>query len=343
MDIADFDYDLPAESIAQRPLERRADSRLLVLDRPTGAVDDRRFPDIVDLIAPEDLLVVNDTRVIPARLYARKPTGGRVELLVERVVDEHCFTAQIGTSKAVVEGMRIETEGGRELIVEARDGAFWRVRATGDDDVGSLIEVEGHMPLPPYIDRADEDLDRTRYQTVYAAAAGAVAAPTAGLHFDEALLERIRAKGVSVGTVTLHVGAGTFQPVRSDRVEDHRMHAERIIVTEALCAEIAAARARGGRVIAVGTTVVRALESAAAEGAPAPFVGETRLFITPGYAFRAVDALITNFHQPRSTLLVLISAFAGRDHVLAAYAHAVAAGYRFLSYGDAMFIADAQA
>lgn len=341
MNLSDFDYDLPDDRIAKHPLARRSDSRLLVLDRSTGAIADRPFADIATLLAPGDLLVVNDTRVIPARLYGAKLTGGQVEMLVERVEGACTFTALIGSSKPVREGLTIVTEGGVELDIETRVGAFWRVVRNDGGTVADLMDAEGHIPLPPYIDRADEPDDRARYQTVFAVREGAVAAPTAGLHFDAELMDRIRARGVTVAAVTLHVGAGTFQPVRTERIDDHTMHAERIVVSEALCAEVEAARARGGRVVAVGTTVVRALESAAASGTLAPFDGESELFIKPGYEFRVVDALVTNFHQPKSTLVVLVSAFAGRESILAAYAHAIEAGYRFLSYGDAMFIVDA--
>ncbi|HET8552150.1 MAG TPA: tRNA preQ1(34) S-adenosylmethionine ribosyltransferase-isomerase QueA [Gammaproteobacteria bacterium] len=332
----DFYYDLPDELIAHYPLPERSASRLLCLDGASGAFADRHFTDLVELLQPGDLLVLNDTKVIPARLLGRKAeTGGAVEILVERIVSSREFLAHARVSKPLRAGGRVALEGGGEVTVAAREGELYRFEA---EDVAALIERSGHVPLPPYIDRADEALDRERYQTVYAREAGAVAAPTAGLHFDQALLDALAARGVERTFVTLHVGAGTFQPVREDDVRDHRMHAEYAVVPEAVCNAAAAARARGGRVVAVGTTAVRSLETAAGDGELTPFAGDTRLFIYPGFRFNAVDAMITNFHLPESTLLMLVSAFAGREHVLDAYRHAVAERYRFFSYGDAMFI-----
>lgn len=340
MDVADFDFELPEELIAQQPLPGRSDSRLLVLDRQTGAIRDRAFRDLLELLDPGDLLVFNDTRVIPARLHARKTTGGRVELLVERVLDATTALAQLGANRKPAAGGRLIIEDTEhEVKVEGRVDEFWRVRlADPAADWVELLHAHGHMPLPPYIVREDDASDRERYQTVYGRKPGAVAAPTAGLHFDDALLAALDARGVQRAFCTLHVGAGTFQPVRVDRVEDHRMHPEWLDVSQALVDRIGATRAAGGRVIAVGTTAVRSLETAASDGALKPFTGDSRLFIYPGYRFRAIDGMITNFHLPGSTLVMLVSAFAGRESILRAYAHAVEERYRFFSYGDAMLI-----
>lgn len=340
MDVADFDFELPEELIAQQPLPGRSDSRLLVLDRQSGAIRDRAFRDLLELLDPGDLLVFNDTRVIPARLHARKTTGGRVELLVERVLDATTALAQLGANRKPAAGGRLIIEDTEhEVEVEGRVDEFWRVRlADPAADWLELLHAHGHMPLPPYIVREDDASDRERYQTVYGRKPGAVAAPTAGLHFDDALLAALDARGVQRAFCTLHVGAGTFQPVRVDRVEDHRMHPEWLDVSQALVDRIGATRAAGGRVIAVGTTAVRSLETAASDGALKPFTGDSRLFIYPGYRFRAIDGMITNFHLPGSTLVMLVSAFAGRESILRAYAHAVEERYRFFSYGDAMLI-----
>ena len=335
----DFTYHLPRELIAQRPLADRAASRLLVLDPPPAAPAHRHFADLPGLLAPGDLVVLNDTRVIPARLLGVKETGGRVEVLVERVLDPRRVLAHVRASKAPRPGARLVLEGVLEARVEGRRDGLFELFFAGTEPVETLLERHGRVPLPPYIERPADDPDRERYQTVYARRGGAVAAPTAGLHFTADLLERVRAGGVAVTTVTLHVGAGTFQPVRAERVADHHMHAERLEVGADAVAAVAAARARGGRVVAVGTTVVRALEAAAGSGGLAPFEGETDIFIHPGYRFRVVDALVTNFHLPESTLLMLVCAFAGRERVLAAYREAVEARYRFFSYGDAMLLA----
>ncbi len=333
-----FSYQLPAELIAQEPLSRRGDSRLLHLDGPSGAWHDLRFADLENLLVPGDLLVFNDTRVIPARLFGQKPSGGRVELLVERVLDAHRVIAHLRASKTPRAGTRVEFEHGIAAVVEARTEDLFRVRFEGEAPVLELLESHGHIPLPPYIHRADVETDRQRYQTVYAREPGAVAAPTAGLHFDRAALDRLAARGIEQTFVTLHVGAGTFQPMRAERVQDHRMHSEYVVVSPAVVERVAAARARGGRVVAVGTTVVRSLETAARGGVLQAFTGETDIFIYPGYEFRVVDALLTNFHLPESTLLMLVCAFGGYDAVMGAYRHAVAEGYRFFSYGDAMFL-----
>jgi len=336
---ADFRFELPAELIAQQPPAVRGASRLLALDGAGGGRRDLGFPDLATLLAPGDLLVRNDTRVLPARVRGHKATGGAVELLVERLLGERRFSAQLRSSKGARAGQELKLAGGAlARVVAVADGL---AELELDRGVRDYLEAHGEVPLPPYIARPAEAADRARYQTVYARAPGAVAAPTAGLHFDAPLLAALAARGVEVADLTLHVGAGTFQPLRSDDLDAHRMHAEWLAVPAATVAAVAATRARGGRVVAVGTTVVRSLESAAAGGALAPFEGETRLFIRPGFRFRVVDALVTNFHLPESTLLMLVCAFAGREAVLDAYAHAVRSGYRFFSYGDAMFVTPA--
>ena len=337
MQRSDFRFQLPPELIAQRPLPERAGSRLLVLDGPTGVSSDRLFRDLPRLLAPGDLLVFNDTRVLPARLHAHKETGGRVEVLVERVLGARSAVAHLRASRTPRPDTALVLPGGERLRVTGREEGLF-VLASEGVDVAELLDRHGHMPLPPYIERADDAADCERYQTVYGRRAGAVAAPTAGLHFDGAMLARLKAMGVSFARVTLHVGAGTFQPVREEDLDKHRMHAEWLEVSAEVCEQVAATRARGGRVIAVGTTSVRSLETAAASGEPAPYRGDSRLFIRPGYRFRVVDALLTNFHLPESTLLMLVCAFAGYESVMAAYRHAVAARYRFFSYGDAMFL-----
>ena len=340
MKLSDFHFDLPEELIALYPPAKRTDSRLLCLNRANGEITHRQFPDLLDLIRPEDLMVFNNTRVIPARLFGKKQSGGRVEILLERVTDDHSAVAQIKASKSPKPGSSIifETDDGEvtALVVDREEG-FFSLRFS--ESVMSLSEKAGHMPLPPYIKREDELADRERYQTVYGEKKGAVAAPTAGLHFDEGLLQAIRDKGVHTAMVTLHVGAGTFQPVRSETIEEHKMHAEYLEVSEEVCEQVRLCKERGGRVIAVGTTSVRCLETVAQSGNIEPYVGDTRIFIYPGYRFNAVDALVTNFHLPESTLIMLVSAMAGTEEILAAYKEAVKEKYRFFSYGDAMFIA----
>jgi S-adenosylmethionine:tRNA ribosyltransferase-isomerase len=336
---ADFHYELPQELIAQVPLPERSSSRLLCLDGSSGALADRCFTDLPFLLQPHDLLVFNDTRVVAARLLGSKPSGGRVEIFLERAVGERRAWAQLRASKAIRPELSVNTAGGEVRVVgrvAAEAGDLWEIETPGE--VLAFFEQHGAVPLPPYIDRLAGTVDRERYQSIFARAPGAVAAPTASLHFDAALIARIDALGVRRAQITLHVGAGTFQPLRVDDITEHVMHAERYEVPQALVDAVMACRAAGGRVVAVGTTVARALESAAANGTLAAGQGDTRLFITPGYAFRVVDALITNFHLPESTLLMLVSAFAGRDAVMAAYAHAVRERYRFFSYGDAMWI-----
>lgn len=335
---SDFTFDLPAELIAQAPLTGRSDSRLLVVPPGDAAFEDRQFSQLGDYLKAGDLLVFNDTRVIPARLFGQKQTGGQVEILIERLLPAQQVRAQIGASKSPKPGSRIALTDGTSLKVIDRDGGFYRLQFETAEPVETLLNRLGKMPLPPYIQRDADAADTSRYQTVFARHAGAVAAPTAGLHFDQALLDALQHKGVEFGHITLHVGAGTFQPMRSDHVKDHIMHSEWLNVGAELCAQIAATRARGGRVVAVGTTVVRALESASVDGELRPFAGDTRIFIFPGYRIRSVDALVTNFHLPESTLLMLVSAFAGQQRVFDAYRHAVERRYRFFSYGDAMLL-----
>ncbi|MCX2524573.1 tRNA preQ1(34) S-adenosylmethionine ribosyltransferase-isomerase QueA [Larsenimonas rhizosphaerae] len=339
MQRADFQFDLPDELIARYPSEQRTDCRLLCLDGASGDIDHRHFEEILDLVEPGDLLVFNDTRVIPARLFGRKASGGKVEMLLERPLDAHTGLAHLRSSKSPRPGTHLLFEGGIEAVVEGRRDALFELRFLGDPPLVELLNQHGHMPLPPYIEREDELGDRSRYQTVYARHDGAVAAPTAGLHFDEALMARLAHQGVNTAYVTLHVGAGTFQPVRVDNIQDHQMHSEWLNVSQATCDAVAATRANGGRVIAVGTTSVRCLESASREdGTLEPFQGDTAIFIYPGYQWHCVDALITNFHLPESTLLMLVSAFSGTAAVKQAYQAAVEQGYRFFSYGDAMFL-----
>ena len=404
--VSDFDYELPAELIAQHPTPRRRDSRLLVLDPASGGVAHRTFPDIVECLAPGDLVVLNDTRVIRGRLFATKPTGGRVEILIERILapdrvlawlrcgkkpkcgvllsvdgvgddnghpgsagdhddsrqrgsagdydgdrrhgsaDDHDDDHPQGSSGDRADdhcpGIAGDCGGGRHrergFVVRARRGELFELESAGVDDLGRFIERAGAVPLPPYIRREAADADAERYQTVYARRPGAVAAPTAGLHFDETLLEALVERGVETARVTLHVGAGTFAPIRGESVRSHVLHREWVEVRAETCDAIARTRARGGRVVGIGTTTLRALESASAGGAPRPFRGETGLFIYPGYEFRCVDVLLTNFHLPRSSLLLLVCAFAGTEAVLGAYREAVARRYRFFSYGDAMLL-----
>lgn len=337
----DFHFDLPPELIAQHPPVQRGDSRLLTLDGPSGALADRQFSQLPQLLRPGDLLVFNDTRVIPARLYGRKASGGRFEWLVERLLDERRALVQLRVSKAPKPGAVLRLDAGFSATVLARHGELYEISLDGEQapSLLALLEQHGQIPLPPYIARRATADDRERYQTVYARQPGAVAAPTAGLHFDQALLAQLAELGVERAFLTLHVGAGTFQPLRLERLAEHVMHSEILEISDETCNQIHAARQRGGRVIAVGTTVVRALETVAdAAGQPRPWRGETRIFIYPGYRFRSIDALITNFHLPESTLLMLVAAFAGQTAILRAYRHAVAQGYRFFSYGDAMLI-----
>ncbi len=340
---SDFWFDLPDPLIARFPQPQRTASRLLQLNRFTGELKHSQFPAVLDALKPGDLLVFNNTRVIPARLFGTKESGGKIEVLVERVLDERRFLAHIRASKAPKPSNRLLLEQDTWVTMTQRQGELFELEMTTAETVLSMLERLGHMPLPPYIDRPDEASDRERYQTVYNAKPGAVAAPTAGLHFDQPLLDALKAKGIDQAFVTLHVGAGTFQPVRADDIKDHQMHSEYLEVGDDVVAAIAACKARGGRVIAVGTTSVRSLESAAqfakADGKPLqPYQGDTQIFIYPGYEFLVIDGLITNFHLPESTLIMLVSAFSQKEFVMNAYQEAIAEQYRFFSYGDAMLI-----
>lgn len=336
--LEDFDFELPQELIAQHPARERTASRMLHLDARTGIFEDRQFRELAELIGPDDVLVLNDTRVINARLLGAKASGGQVELLVERVLDAHQALVQVRASKSPRENSLLHLFGGMTARVLGREGEFFRVRFESQSDVLEYLERHGSVPLPPYIERSAAPEDAQRYQTVYARTPGAVAAPTAGLHFDEAMLARIAARGAKIAYLTLHVGAGTFQPVRSRDVSEHRMHSEWFNVPKGTVEAIEAARRAGGRILAVGTTTLRALESAAASGTLQAGFAETNLFILPGYRFQVVERLLTNFHLPKSTLLMLISAFSGIEQVRAAYRHAIDERYRFFSYGDAMLI-----
>ncbi|MAK92363.1 MAG: tRNA preQ1(34) S-adenosylmethionine ribosyltransferase-isomerase QueA [Oceanospirillaceae bacterium] len=342
MKTKDFDFDLPDELIARYPMAERSSSRLLVLNGETGNTAHHIFRDLLNMVEPGDLMVFNNTRVIPARLFGEKASGGKLEALIERVTGEHTALAHLRSSRSPKPGSMISL-GGTEVEVTGRQGALFELKFLDERPLLSILEDVGHMPLPPYMERDDAEEDRERYQTVYAEKPGAVAAPTAGLHFDEPLLAALKEKGVNFAYVTLHVGAGTFQPVKVDSIEEHEMHAEYIEVPPDVVEAVKATRAAGKRVIAVGTTSVRSLESASTSGEIETFYGESRIFIYPGYRFRSVDAMVTNFHLPESTLIMLVSAFAGRDHTLAAYAEAVKEKYRFYSYGDAMFLACPQA
>jgi len=332
--LSDFDFDLPPERIAQLPLPNRSASRLLQVDG--DQLVDRHFADIVDQLAPGDLLVMNDTRVLKARFFGVKETGGNVEVLVERVLDNRTVLAQVRASKSPKPGNKIRLADAFNVTAGERAGEFFTL--TFDGDVFELIEAHGRLPLPPYIEHDADEFDETRYQTVYSREPGAVAAPTAGLHFDEALLAQLKAKGVNFAYVTLHVGAGTFQPVRVEVLAEHKMHTEWYTVPQATVDAVRAAKAAGRAVVAVGTTSLRALESASQSGQLEAGSADTALFITPGYTFKTVTRLITNFHLPKSTLLMLVSAFAGYDQIKRAYAHAIASEYRFFSYGDAMLL-----
>lgn len=341
--VSDFTFDLPDELIARYPMPDRSSSRLLMLNGDTGETRQGHFRDVLSLIEPGDLLVFNNTRVIPARMFGQKASGGKLEILVERILDDHRVLAHVRASKAPKPGTQILLDNGYSANMVARYDALFELVFSGDQTVLEILEQIGHMPLPPYIDRPDENSDKERYQTVYNEKPGAVAAPTAGLHFDESLLEALKEKGVDLAFVTLHVGAGTFQPVRVEKIEDHHMHSEYAEVPAEVIEKINATRARGGRVIAVGTTSVRSLETAAQQSLKqnqplSSFFGDTSIFIYPGYQCQVVDALITNFHLPGSTLIMLVSAFAGYEHVMKAYKEAVDSKYRFFSYGDAMFI-----
>ena len=338
MRASDFDYSLPKALIAQYPAKERTSSRLLRLDGKTGAIDDALFRNLPDYIDARDIMVFNDTRVIKARLFGEKASGGRIEVLIERVLGAQRALAQVRASKAPKAGSTLTLAGSIEVTVIARHDDLYELQFAAEEDLFAVLERHGQLPLPPYIRHAPDEKDEARYQTVYARHPGAVAAPTAGLHFDAAMLAALQAKGVLIAQVTLHVGAGTFQPLRDDDISGHVMHSECYRIGEECVAAIKAAKARGGRVIAVGTTSLRTLEAAAQSGELKAGSGETALFITPGYEFRVVERLFTNFHLPKSTLLMLVAAFAGSDNVKRAYAHAVQQRYRFFSYGDAMLV-----
>ena len=334
---SDFKYLLPEALIAQKPLAERDGSRLLCMDRNTSVIIDRQFSDFIDLINERDVLVFNDTKVIPARLFGNKQSGGKVEILIERILDDYHAIAHVKASKSPKPGTLIKLDKGFQCLVQGRvDDLF--LLEFDDFKVLELLEQIGHIPLPPYITRADDESDLTRYQTVFAKESGAVAAPTAGLHFDLAMMNKIKAKGAQIVFVTLHVGSGTFQPMRVEDLSEHIMHKEFFAVNQETVDAVKLARARGGRVVAIGTTSVRALESASKSGVLVAGFGDTDLFITPGYQFNSVDAILTNFHLPESTLLMLVSAFAGYQSIMSAYNHAIDHSYRFFSYGDAMFL-----
>lgn len=338
MKLADFRYDLPKELVAQYPTEQRSASRLLTLNRSNGEIADKQFTDLIQFLEPGDLLVMNNTKVIPARMFGQKRSGGKVEVLVERVVSPSEIIAQIRASKSPKIGTSLLLGDRYDFQVLGREEAFYRLATDGHQSVLDIMDAIGHMPLPPYIEREDKTTDADRYQTVYAQYSGAVAAPTAGLHFDKALLSQLADKGIEQAFVTLHVGAGTFQPVRVENIADHKMHREWLEVPQTTVDKIRQTKSVHKRVVTVGTTTVRSLETAALSGKLSAYQGETDIFITPGFQFQVIDALITNFHLPESTLLMLVSAFAGYEKVMQAYQHAVQHRYRFFSYGDAMLI-----
>lgn len=338
MQVKDFHFDLPEELIASFPLEKRSSSRLLSVDGNTGVIQHGVFTDVLEMIQPGDLMIFNDTRVIPARLFGQKESGGKVEVLVERVLDDKRALTHVRSSRSPKPGTKLVLEGGIEAEMVARHENLFELRFDIETNLVEALEQFGHMPLPPYMKREDQLSDRERYQTVYNKKPGAVAAPTAGLHFDDELLAKLDDKGVKRAFVTLHVGAGTFQPVKVEKIDEHVMHSEYIEVSEAVCELVKQTRAQGNKVIAVGTTSVRSLESASQTGEIEPFFGDSDIFIFPGYEFKSVDAMITNFHLPESTLLMLVSAFSGFDHIKQAYKEAVEQKYRFFSYGDAMFL-----
>ena len=345
---ADFAFDLPEELIAQQPLPERSASRLLEVDGQSGDITHRVFTDLPALLAPGDLLIFNNTRVLPARLYAQKQTGGKAEILIERLLGDGGALAHVRASKSPREGMLLIITSAPEsdlselaVRVIGREGALYRL-APESGSIKEMMRRFGHMPLPPYIERSDTPEDRDRYQTVFGRRDGAVAAPTAGLHFDQPLLDTLKLAGIAISEVTLHVGAGTFQPVRADNIEEHIMHSEYVEVDQACCDAIARCRSQGGRVVAIGTTAVRSLETAARDGIPEPYSGDTDIFLYPGCKFNVVDAMVTNFHLPESTLIMLVSAFSGMDNIRSAYASAIENRYRFFSYGDAMFLTKQQ-
>ncbi|MCK5870037.1 tRNA preQ1(34) S-adenosylmethionine ribosyltransferase-isomerase QueA [Methylococcaceae bacterium HT4] len=335
---SDFYYELPDELIAQQPLAERSASRLLCLDKNSDGIEDRHFTDLLALLNKDDLLVLNNTKVIPARLFGHKQSGGKVEILIERVLNEREVLAHMRSSKSPKAGALIRLDAGFQCLVLGRVDDLFHLQFQGELALADILEHIGHMPLPPYIERADNINDQTRYQTVFAQKSGAVAAPTAGLHFDDAMMDKIRAKGVGIAFVTLHVASGTFRPVKVENLAEHVMHKEYFEVPQETVAAVQQTKSQGGRVIAIGTTAMRSLESASRTGELHACQGDTDLFITPGYQFKTVDAMLTNFHLPESTLLMLVSAFSGYERIKKVYQHAIAQKYRFFSYGDAMFI-----
>ncbi len=338
LELSDYDFDLPETSIARYPAKERSQSRLLAIDRFKGQWQDQTFLALGSYLRAGDLLVLNNSKVMPARLYGQKETGGRVELLIERILSSQEVLSQIRASKPLKAGQNIILDSGERLYVIERKDNLFQLRFLGQNSALEVMQASGHIPLPPYLHRAAEALDSERYQTVYAKPQGSVAAPTAGLHFDEAMLAHLQEQGIELAYLTLHVGAGTFQPVRVNKIEEHQLHAEWLEVPESVCTAVRQTKARGGRVIAVGTTTVRALESAARTGSLEAFSGDSNIFIYPGYSFRVIDGLLTNFHLPQSSLLMLVAAFAGYETTLNAYHHAIASEYRFYSYGDCMLI-----
>ncbi|ADJ28392.1 tRNA preQ1(34) S-adenosylmethionine ribosyltransferase-isomerase QueA [Nitrosococcus watsonii] len=342
MQLSDFTYNLPKQLIAQYPPKRRGGSRLLSLEGSSGIVKDQQFIELPELLSTGDLLVFNNTKVIPAKIQGVKDSGGKIEVLIERFLDQHRALAHVWANNPPRAGQSLVMEQSVEVEVRKRIKGLFELRFLDPRPLPQLLEAIGQIPLPPYIQRKTTSVDKERYQTVYASRPGAIAAPTAGLHFDKLLLKRLQAQGIQSGYITLHVGAGTFQPVRVKNITQHQMHSEYVEVSEQICTQIRDTQQAGGRIVAVGTTTVRALEAASAKGIIAPYQGETEIFIFPGYRFRTVNALITNFHLPETTLLMLVCAFAGSKQVLTAYRHAVKKGYRFFSYGDAMFITESK-
>ena len=337
MNISDFDFNLPEHLIAQNPPIVRGSSRLLVALSGQD-IEDKSFPDLFEYIAAGDVLVFNNTKVMKARLFGQKASGGKIEALIERVIDEHTALAHLRSSKSPKAGTELIFDGDVRAVMLERVGELFKIQFSGSQNVYELLEQHGALPLPPYIERAADDDDDTRYQTVYAKHQGAVAAPTAGLHFTEEILNHLKNKGVEFAEVTLHVGAGTFQPVRVDNIADHKMHSEWFNIPEQTVQQIESAKARGNKIWSVGTTSLRAIESAARSGSLKAGTGDTDIFITPGYEFQVIDCLLTNFHLPKSTLLMLVSAFSGYDRIRQIYQHAIAQEYRFFSYGDAMIL-----
>lgn len=336
--LSDFDYNLPEELIAQKPLSKRSDSRLLLLNKTTGTITHHHFRDLPDLLTPNDLLILNNTKVIPARLFAYKPTGGKVEILIERILENNKFAAQTKSSKSIKIGDKLLLDDATWFEIVERQNNLFVMELHAAATLSHILEKFGNVPLPPYIKRTPDSNDQEHYQTIYAKHSGAVAAPTAGLHFDQKLMEDLNQKNIQSAFITLHVGLGTFQPVRAEKIEDHKIHPEYIDVPKTTCDEIITTKKKGGRVVAVGTTSIRALEAASQSREIKPYKGDTNIFIYPGYTFHSTDILITNFHLPKTSLLMLVCAFAGHENIMRAYQEAIKHQYRFYSYGDAMVI-----